>query len=309
MIHFQCPSCGHSTNVAPQYAGQTGPCASCGKPVTIPYPYAPSGGASGGSSTGKVLLIVFGVLVLVGVAGSFLLLPALTAARDAARSSACKNNLKSLALALQNHHDSRKTFPPAYIADEDGTPLHSWRVLILPYIDQTALYDRIRLDEPWDSPHNRQFHSQMPEVFSCPSDGNPRDGFTNYMVVVESAKGVEGGTVFIPGQMQKFGDEASYRGEISVASIKDGTSNTVAVVEVSNSTTNWMEPVDLDLDEQIRVNDCEDGSCLSSQHRRGVNVAFVDGSVKTLSENVSRETLRKLFLRNDGQIVDSREFE
>ena len=74
----------------------------------------------------------------------------------------CKNNIKQIALALLMYEQAHGSFPPAYTADADGTPLHSWRVLILPYIEQQRLYDQYDFDEPWDGPNNSQLHGMMP---------------------------------------------------------------------------------------------------------------------------------------------------
>ncbi|MEZ6114117.1 MAG: DUF1559 domain-containing protein [Pirellulaceae bacterium] len=88
-----------------------------------------------------------------------MLLPAVQTAREAARRSQCSSNLKQIELALHNYHDTFKSFPPAYIADANGRPMHSWRVLILPFMEQRELYDQCRFDEPWDGPNN-QLHSE-----------------------------------------------------------------------------------------------------------------------------------------------------
>src|SRR4051812_9073955 len=77
-----------------------------------------------------------------------------TGPREASKRTQCKNNLKEIALALHNYHEAYGCFPPAYIADKDGRPMHSWRVLILPYLDEKPLYLKYRFDEPWNGPHN-----------------------------------------------------------------------------------------------------------------------------------------------------------
>src|SRR5262245_40148113 len=140
-ILFSCPHCGTKSQVTDQYAGQSGPCAACGKPVTIPY----AGGArsSGGAGAGVAIVAVLAVL-LVGALCIIpiliaLLLPAVQAAREAARRTACANNLKQIGLAFQNYADAHGQFPPAYLADKDGKPMHSWRVLILPFMEQQNL--------------------------------------------------------------------------------------------------------------------------------------------------------------------------
>src|SRR6476469_182788 len=89
-----------------------------------------------------VVIAIIGVLVA-------LLLPAVQAAREAARRMQCSNHLKQIGLALQNYHDTFGSLPPAYLADSQGKPIHSWRVLILPFLENTTLYDRYSFDEPW----------------------------------------------------------------------------------------------------------------------------------------------------------------
>ncbi len=116
------------------------------------------------------------LLVVIAIIGMLvaLLLPSVPTAREAARRMQCANNMKQILIGLQNYHDTYNAFPPAYTVDEDGKPLHSWRVLILPFIEQQALYEQIRLDEPWDSEHNRQFHAVNMQEFRCPSAVDPR---------------------------------------------------------------------------------------------------------------------------------------
>lgn len=299
-IPFTCPHCGARTSVADQYAGQTGPCSGCGKPVTIP-----GGMASPGvpmtpqkSSTGTTVLIVSVVVLALGCVVVVpiliaLLLPAVQAARGAARQAQCKNNLKQISLALQNYHDMYKAFPASSVVDENGKPMHSWRVAILPLIEQGFISDQYDFSEPWDGPNNRLLHNQMPAVFRCPSNSDPNSNSTSYMVVVSSNKISALKTMFEPNQWP------------GMAAVTDGTSNTIAVVEVAGVTTNWMEPKDLDFDTlMMQLNATKDGKSISSDHPRIVNVAFCDGSVQALSESISPEMLRRLLLRNDGQRID-----
>ncbi len=106
-------------------------------------------------------------VVATGVTGMSvaLLLPAVQQARNAARRMQFMNNMKQLGLATLNYESKHRTYPPLFSVDEDGKPLHSWRVLILPYLGQQELYDQIRLDEPWDSEWNSQFHNDCPVVY------------------------------------------------------------------------------------------------------------------------------------------------
>jgi prepilin-type processing-associated H-X9-DG protein len=298
-MHFTCPYCGFASQVAPQYVGQAGPCANCGKPVTITHPHT----ARKSSTIWWIIIPIVLVLLLAG-GGGFVFIKGLGGARESARSSQCNNNLKQIGLAMHMHHDTRGKLPPAYIADDNGKPLHSWRVLLLPYIQEHALFEQIRLHEPWDSPHNRQFHSRMPELYRCPSAGQDRaKGITSYMVVVDNAAkdGELGRTIFSPGKLR---GERGYEGGVSFGAISDGTSNTIFVVEVAGSTTNWMNPTDLQLRDQVAINASKDGGCISCEHKGGANVAMADGSVRRLDEKLSPQILKKLLVRDNDKRGD-----
>src|SRR6516165_2689000 len=93
-----------------------------------------------------------------------------------AKRGQCKNNLMNIGLALHNYHDQFGSFPPACVADENGRPMHSWRVLILPFLDQTPLYNQYRFDEPWDGPNNKKLADTILAVYNCPSDDHGGPG-------------------------------------------------------------------------------------------------------------------------------------
>jgi hypothetical protein len=140
-IQFTCPHCGARTDVADEYAGQSGPCAACGETITVP-PLAAAPGQfapAKSSQTPIVLIIVLLVVVLVGgllvCGGAFFWLRARPMAVRGGTTAPCINNLKQIGLAMHNYHDAHGCFPPAYIPDENGKPMHSWRVLLLPYLE------------------------------------------------------------------------------------------------------------------------------------------------------------------------------
>jgi len=290
-IPFTCPHCGVQTRVAEQYAGQSGPCAGCGKTVTVPIVAGGPRAAAQGTGVGVTILIVVVMgVVLVGLlvcGGVALLLPARSVSREVLRRSQCSNNLKQIALALHNYHDTYKCLPPAVITDKDGRPMRSWRVAILPFMEQRPLYDQYDFNEPWDGPKNLALASvPMPRVYQCPSADNPSPTETNYVMIV--GKGTIGG---LPNE------------KVSFAAVTDGTSNTIAVVEVVGTGIHWMEPLDLSIDElSLMLNDGS-GKGPSSHHPGGVNVALADGSVRLLPNGTDPETLRRLLLRNDGQVI------
>ena len=176
-IQFTCPHCGTSTNVGDQYAGRSGPCAHCGKTITIPsaavgdfnYANVPPPPRRGMPAWAILLIIVgVGLPVVLGILIG-LLLPAISAVQEAAKKAACSSNLHQISLAMLNYENANGHFPPAYVADEKGRPMHSWRVLILPYLEEGELYKQYNMNEPWDSPHNRTLAAKMPKVYRCPT--------------------------------------------------------------------------------------------------------------------------------------------
>ena len=111
-----------------------------------------------------------------------LLLPAVQSAREAARRAQCVNNLKQIGLAMHNYQSANNAFPRPAITDKQGKALLSWRIAILPYIEQQELYNKFKLDEPWDSPHNKALLKEMPSTYVCPSRAAGEPFTTTYQV-------------------------------------------------------------------------------------------------------------------------------
>ncbi len=127
-------------------------------------------GQKGGVFTCLVQVVTAVGLVLLLIA---ILLPAVTRSRNEARRINCRNNLKSIGLALHNYHEAYGAFPPAYTVDAEGNPLHSWRTLILPHfamlqIDE-GLYEKIDFSKPWNDPANAEVFAARPYAYHCPS--------------------------------------------------------------------------------------------------------------------------------------------
>jgi hypothetical protein len=299
-ISFACPHCGKQTNVADEYAGQTGPCSGCGQAITIPAsssaatlpppkPFGESGAAAVAAGGSAVAIVVVACVVGLFVCGGVLvalLLPAVQAAREAARRTQCSNNLRQIALAFHNYHDTYKAFPPAYIPDEDGKPMHSWRVLILPFLGHQDIYQRYNFDEPWDSPNNMAVTNRAIPVYRCPSApgaGTPTE--TNYMVITGPA------TVF-------DADKAC-----SMAEIKDGTSNTIMVVEVAAAGANWAEPKDLQAGMLTPPIGARNANSTGSFHPGGMQAAMCDGAVRFLSDSLPQQDFNALLTKDGGEQV------
>jgi hypothetical protein len=239
-------------------------------------------------------------IVVAGGVAAGLLLPAVQAAAQAsakahaARQRAqCIDKLKQIAIAIHNYHDTFTALPPLYTVDKDGKPLHSWRVLILPFMEQAALYQKIRLDEPWDSEYNKQFHNVVVDFYRC--EENPLA--KNAGLCCYSAIAGEG---FIPAK--KTGHDGM-RSAGTFARIADGTSNTLAVVEVKQPFC-WMNPTaDITPDELLKGINTEDGR-VGSFHAGGINAVFFDGAVKFLPSNIPKEILKAFGTCSGGESVN-----
>lgn len=219
--------------------------------------------------------------IAVGGIGTALLLPAVQAAREAARRMQCSNNMKQIGLAMHNFHSAQNSLPPLYTVDADGKPLHSWRVLLLPYMEQQALYDMIRLDEPWDSEHNSQFHELVIQIYRCPSNPNVKPG-------ADCCYSVIAGEGLVPNKKPGLRN-----GEHSFARITDGTSNTVFLVEVREPFC-WMDPkADMTLEDLEHGINTPDGQA-GSYHQGGMNVGMFDGSVRYISDTIDKQVLRAI---------------
>ena len=218
-----------------------------------------------------------------------LLLPAVQSAREAARRTASMNNLKMIALAMHNYHDVYKGFPAAYNVDENGKPLLSWRVHILPFIEQQALYQQFHLDEPWNSPHNRKLIAQMPTVYRSPSS-KADPGKTVYL----GNAGKHG--VFVPPKGDQKGKTQPTG--VSMRNITDGTSNTIMAVEASDTAAVvWTKPDDFVPDEKNPLRG------LVGLHPGGFLAALCDGSVRFISESINPEVLKALLTKDGGEVV------
>ncbi len=293
-IPFTCPHCGTQTSVDDRYAGQTGPCGSCGQTITVPQvggvppSYSPPQRSSAGPTVAIVIAAVLGVVVVCGGGLVALLLPAVQAAREAARRSQCTNNLKQIGLAIHNYHDTFNSLPTAVITDENGRPMRSWRVAVLPFVESNPLYDMYDQNVPWDDPNNQVVMNTPFAAYGCPSDPPASPCDTNYLMVV--GKGTIGGE---PNEAVRIRD------------VTDGMSNTIMVIDVGGSGILWAEPRDITVEEAITYITNPSASPFKPVHPGGVNVLMTDGSVRFVSETIDPGTLRALLTSNGGEPLDN----
>jgi len=194
---------------------------------------------------------------------------------------ACAAKLKKIVLALHNYESVHRKFPAFANFDSNGKPLLSWRVHILPYLGQEALYKEFHLDEPWDSEHNKALIKRMPEVYRCPNAKPSLAGKTTYLGPVGAA-------------MMFTGDPQC----IQFKDVTDGTVNTIFVVDAGDDrAVIWTKPEDLKIDAKDPM------AGLVGHHPDGFNAVFVDGSIHFISRGVDKTILHALFTRNGGEVV------
>jgi Protein of unknown function (DUF1559) len=213
------------------------------------------------------------------VAAAFLV-PMLRESHETARRERCANNLKQIAQAMHGHHASINTFPRPAILSDKGEPLLSWRVAILPFIEQQELYDKFKRDERWDSPHNKALLKEMPGVYRCPIRTKPEPFTTSYRLLV--------------GKGALFENDK----DIGVADVTDGSANTLLIVESAEAVP-WTKP------DELPFNPAAPPSLngAGSPHPGGFNAAMANGAVHFLKNAIDLNTFRALITRAGGEVI------
>jgi hypothetical protein len=199
-------------------------------------------------------------------------------------------SLKQIGLAFHAYHDVNGKLPPAVVSGKDGRPLYSWRVLLLPYLEEDTLYRQSHLDEPWDSPHNKQTLAETPRRCRPALGGGEPPGLTRYQVLIGP------GTAF-------------ERAGLTWDDFPDGLANTLLVVEAGESVP-WTKPADLDYDpgkplpplggaftKPVHV------LCYEVWRKPGFTACFADGSVRFIT-STDEAALRSIISRNGGEKMD-----
>jgi hypothetical protein len=199
--------------------------------------------------------------------------------KEAASRAQSSNNLKQIALAFHNYHDTFNGMPPAAVCDKTGKPLLSWRVLILPYIEENELYKQFKLDEPWDSENNKKLLDKMPRVYKMPVPTKAKPNETHYRVFVGNGAAFD----LLKGPR--------------LTEFTDGTSNTILVATAADPVP-WTKPDDLPFDPE------KDMKKLLGFFTGDVcMVAFADGSVRALSKSISLKTVISAITRGGGEVL------
>jgi hypothetical protein len=248
------------------------------------------------SSATPIILIVVGVfsvlLVAVVAVVMGLLLPAVSKVREAAARMQTTNNMKQVGLAMLNFHDVHRGFPmPTGYQTRDGKPGLSWRVALLPYLENEMLYRQFRLDEPWDSPHNKALIPLMPKVYTVVgADQANAEGLTHFQV--------------IKGRDFLFDDKYAGQKQLPpfglvgrpITDIRDGTSTTLLMALVKTPVP-WTKPDDLDGDDGAPI-----GPRLDDRYRVSM-LLLADGSVRSQRRMLSEVEWNALLSANGGDVA------
>jgi hypothetical protein len=219
------------------------------------------------------MTVVAGIAILV-VRRSFSLMPT----SHIRTHTAVTGNLKLITVAMYNYSDVHRSLPPPAIYSKDGKPLLSWRVAILPYIEEERLYKQFRLDEPWDSSNNFALLKEMPDLFNDYPQ-TPRQPYTTTF------------RVFV-------GPGAAFEGPcgISLKDFPDGTSKTLLIVEAAEAVL-WTKPAELAYGPESAL------PPLGGRFPNFVMVGLADASIMTLDRKTSEERVRAAITRNGGEQV------
>ncbi|MCC7419255.1 MAG: DUF1559 domain-containing protein [Planctomycetaceae bacterium] len=228
----------------------------------------------------RLTLLLWGLCLATILGGVALFVVSVRREGEKARKSMCKGTFAAVNSALHDYHDHHFELPAAWTVDASGTRLHSWRLMLSPYLDSQRVLTAADLSQPWDAPVNRPLLESRPPSWGCPSHPNYQSGFSHKAAVTGA------GTVFDGKDLLKLKD------------ISDGPGNTVWFGEVT-SPLPWTKPEDVDALAHPTIGD---PAGFSSVHR-GVHFAFCDGHTRTISPKIDPEIMKRLFLRSDGAAV------
>lgn len=231
----------------------------------------------GSNQSGRWLFIISGLILLLFL--FFLLLPATRRARPAAYRMSCSSNMRNIAIALNAYEQEHGCFPPAHTTDESGQRLHSWRSLILPYLDQKELYSKIDFSKPWNHPDNEFATKKTIPVYTCPAT-KTSDRRTTYVGIL--------------------GEHCAFQGTRGrkLTEVIDGISNTILLVEVEPARAiHWMCPEDATMESLLIATPDN-----KKAHYGGSHAAFFDAAVRFITSDIDQSMLEGLFTIDSGEI-------
>ena len=254
-----------------------------------------------------VVIAIIGILIA-------LLLPAVQAAREAARRMSCSNNLRQMGIGLHHYHLTHKCFPPGGIEPRWKVPggrQYAWSALLLPFVEQKPLHAQIDFNQGFDAEDNEEAAATLLSVYVCPSVPNGSElvdgrgpshygGLYGEAIPPNPTDGswtAQNGTMF-------------YDRVVKIRDIRDGTSSTVMISEDSAwKDGQWINGLNI-FDQKYAINYVPDNPMffeneIRSEHPGGANGLFCDGSVHFLSEALELKILEAIITRDGGEIVDA----
>ncbi len=300
-FQFTCPYCFKKTLVDESLVGQKGPCVSCGKVVTVPEPprkapesampigstYVATSGRKKSSELPKLLLRAAGLavsIVLITAVIFYGLWPTIKTLKSRRDAIACMSNLKRIALALNAYAKDHGTYPTPVVTDSAGKPLYSWRVLLLPYLNETSVYASFNLKEAWDSPNNALLIPQCPSVYISP--GSPANASQSSYVLLTGQ-----GTIFPP------------TGPLKPSQVTDGAGKTLLVVETNNTLSEWTKPFDLDATTLSGRIGGTGTNKIGGTHFEGATGVFADGQPAWLPADLPSVILNSIISPNGNEAI------
>jgi hypothetical protein len=231
-----------------------------------------------------------GVFLFFGLA--YLLLPNVDGG-PISTSTQCRNNLRQIAIALHMYHDTYGTFPAPYIADEKGQPMHSWRILIQPFLEGQNLYDTYDFSEPWDGPNNRQLANVNIYDLRCPGASLAAGETTVFAIVGPQAAWLAG------------------RGR-TLSELADGSDDKLLLIEAVGRNVNWLEPKDLMYKEALVLltpADPQDAPPHTAEHflyhsRHSRNALLADASVRGVPIDCDRDLAVRMLTIGGGEHIE-----
>ena len=301
-ISLTCPHCNARIGVPSEYAGQFGPCPECGQSVSVPplqHDRPPTKLRGGLAIRARIWALARTVLL-----GAFLILlawfvirsvPLMQAVKDLSNASGCYGNIRRIGRAVLAYEADHGTFPPAYLADEDGQPMHSWRILILPYLGRQDLYGKYDFDEPWNGPNNSLLADRIGSLYRCPCELETAGQWldeesafldTSYMMIV-------GPNTISDGPLSGK----------SLADVTDVPFDTLLVVETAGSRIHWMDPRDLAEEDLDRESYDSSLPTIWGEHSAGSHAVMCDGSVRVIPDAIEPDQIKAMSTISGGEAV------
>lgn len=294
---FTCPNCQTKTLVDDQYSGHVGRCVTCDQPIEVPHflattslPYTaiPQNRPYLGPNSKRLVAAVFGVIFIAGLVGvtyqyASPALARLALSRDRGMTI---RNLEQIASALNAYAADHGTYPSPVIRDSNGRPMHSWRVSILPYLNEQDIYSQYNFDEPWDSEQNIVVGNKIPAVFVTPSQSS----WAGYQCSYHLVSGDR--TLFPP------------TGPLGPKRVLDDVTKTALVVEAAtntNASPMWTAPYELDIRSMTGTIGTNPGVELGSVTEGGAAIATVDGRGHFLDESTPPEVVLAILTASGGE--------